>query len=120
MGDRLATIDMGRKLGGGRFGKGDLGPHVTQCGLGPGLPSYHLDSSSRLVTTEMGRHLEGAVHLRGGAGSASNTMLPGTRPEAYHRTKWHLDPSSRMATTNICRKLRGCAPFWEGKLWVPI
>jgi len=37
MGDRLATIDMGRKLGGGLcpFG-GGAGSHLTQRGLGRG------------------------------------------------------------------------------------
>ena len=41
MGDRLATIDMGRKLGGcAPFARRELDPHVTQCGLGRGLPSY--------------------------------------------------------------------------------
>ena len=41
MGDRLATIDMGRKLAGGcaPYG-GKLDPHVAQCGLGRGLPSH--------------------------------------------------------------------------------
>jgi len=46
MGDRLATIDMGRKeravlclLGGD-----ELGPHLTQCGLGLGLPPYQVAS----------------------------------------------------------------------------
>jgi len=33
MGDRLATIDMGRKFG-APFGWEELGPHLTQCGLG--------------------------------------------------------------------------------------
>jgi len=41
---RLATIDMGRKIGVvrgcARFGGGQLGPHLTQCGLCRGLPSY--------------------------------------------------------------------------------
>ena len=47
MGDRSATIDMDRKLLGELcpFG-GELGPHVTQCGLGRGLPSYQVASSS--------------------------------------------------------------------------
>jgi len=39
MGDRLATIDLGRKLGGCSPLEGELGPHVTQCGLGRGLPA---------------------------------------------------------------------------------
>ena len=39
MGDRLATIDMGRKLKGAvPLLGGDLAPHVTQCGLGRDLP----------------------------------------------------------------------------------
>jgi len=47
MGDRSATIDMGQKLGEVAvplFGCGELGPHVTQCGLGRGLPSYQVAS----------------------------------------------------------------------------
>jgi len=47
MGDRLRTIDMGRKLGGcARFGQGELGPHVTQCGQGRGLPACQVSSWS--------------------------------------------------------------------------
>jgi len=42
MGDRLATIDIGRKLGAVPFG--EMGPHVTQCGLGRGLPSCQVAS----------------------------------------------------------------------------
>ena len=39
MGDCLATIDMGRKLG-------ELGPHLTQCCLGRSLPPYQVASWS--------------------------------------------------------------------------
>ena len=42
MGDRLVTIDMDRKLG--AVPLGGLGPHVAQCGLGRGLPSYQVAS----------------------------------------------------------------------------
>jgi len=52
MGDCLATIDMGRKLGaavlcalfegGGR----QLSPRLTQCGLGRGVPPYQVTSWS--------------------------------------------------------------------------
>ena len=43
MGDRLATIDMGQKLGGVPLSSGEgegaeLGPHLTQCGRSLGLP----------------------------------------------------------------------------------
>jgi len=34
MGDRLATIDMGRKVGNAVPFCGELGPRLTQCGLG--------------------------------------------------------------------------------------
>jgi len=48
MGDRLATIDMGRKLGGAALPpflrKEELGPHLTQCGHGRGLPACRVSS----------------------------------------------------------------------------
>jgi len=44
MGYRLATIDMGRKLEGCAPFEGELGAHVTQCGLRRGLPSYQVAS----------------------------------------------------------------------------
>jgi len=46
MGDRLATIDMAQNRGCAPFWAGELGPHVTQCGLGRGLPSYQVPSWS--------------------------------------------------------------------------
>jgi len=47
MGDRLATIGMGRKWWGAAVGAGSpLGPHLTQCGLGRGLPLYQVTSWS--------------------------------------------------------------------------
>jgi len=47
MGDRLATTDTGRKVGDccAPFRWGELGPHLTQCSLGRGLPPYQLASS---------------------------------------------------------------------------
>ena len=65
MGHRLATIDMGHNRHWGLcpfWGK--LGPHVTHCGLGEAYlhTKWHLDPSSRLATTDMGRKLE-AVSL---------------------------------------------------------
>ena len=46
MGDRLATIDMGRKRGAVPlfFGGGELGLHQTQCGLSRGLASNQVAS----------------------------------------------------------------------------
>jgi len=47
MGDRLATINMGRKEGCccAPLG-GELGPHLTQCGMGRGLPQNQVASWS--------------------------------------------------------------------------
>ena len=47
MGDRLATINMGRKLGAVPFLGGGAGPHQAQCGLGRGLPQYQVAPWSR-------------------------------------------------------------------------
>jgi len=47
MGDRLATIDMGRKVAGGAdvpLSVRELGPNLTQCRLGRGLPPYEVAS----------------------------------------------------------------------------
>jgi len=42
---RLATMDIGRKLGGcAHLGEGQLGPHLTQCRVGRGLPPYQVAS----------------------------------------------------------------------------
>jgi len=44
---RLATTDMGQKLGTCHFFLGEeLYPHLTQCGLGRGLPPYQVASKS--------------------------------------------------------------------------
>ena len=41
----LAATDMGRKLGGyAPLGEGELGPHLTQCGQGQGLPACQVSS----------------------------------------------------------------------------
>ena len=46
MGDRLATIDIGQKLGElcPFGGGGELGPHLTQCGQGRGLFARQVSS----------------------------------------------------------------------------
>jgi len=45
MGDRLATIDMGRKEEEAPVSLlGELGPYLTQCGLVRGLPPYQVAS----------------------------------------------------------------------------
>jgi len=43
---RLATTDMGQKLGAVPFGGRELCPHPTQCGRCRGLPTCQVSSSS--------------------------------------------------------------------------
>ena len=60
MGDRLATIDMGRNRHGPKSGGGaavllfvgELGPHLTQCRMGEAYrrTKWHLDPSKPLAT----------------------------------------------------------------------
>jgi len=69
------------------FPRGQLGPHLTQCRLGRGLPPYmkwRLDPSGRLATMDMGQKL-GIVPLLRELDSPSNTMWPASKPI------WHLD-----------------------------
>jgi len=60
---------------------GKMGPHLTQRDLAEAYlcTKWHLDPSSRLATTDMGRKLaEGRLcpFFGGGVGSPSNTVLP--------------------------------------------
>ena len=64
MGDRLATIGVGRRWGGAAVGAGfQLGPHLTQSGLGGGLPLYQVASSS---IKPFGHNCRNATLLRAG------------------------------------------------------
>jgi len=92
--------------------RGELGPCLTQCGLGRGLLPYqvawHLHPFSHLATINMGQNWVGAVpFFCGGTWVPSNTVA---WAEAYLHTKWHLDPCSRLATIEMGRKL-GAMPL---------
>jgi len=80
----------GRPFGDNRYGRKiggcaplrELGPHLTQCGVGRGLPSYQVVAWS-IQPFSHNRHGPkiGGVSLWGqGAGSPSETMWPGSRP----------------------------------------
>jgi len=56
------------------FGTGELGPRLSQCGLGRVLSSY------QVAIIDMGRKVVGTVPPLGGARSPSNTMSPRPRP----------------------------------------
>ena len=106
---------------GGSVPLGELGPHLTQCGLGQGLPRYQVTSWS----IQPFSHKRHGLKLEGGcaaflveAGSPSGTMWPGPRPNLH--TKWHLDASIRLATVEMGGKLGASAPFLGRGSWVPI
>ena len=66
------------------FGEGELGPHVTHCGLDRGLPSYQVASLSiQPFGHNKHRPKIGGLCMcpfgEGGPGSPSNTMWPGPR-----------------------------------------
>jgi len=70
MGDRLATVDMGRKEGGccAPFREGEFGPIYYNVAWAEAYlrTKWHLDSSSRLAATDMGRKLGATMPLLGG------------------------------------------------------
>jgi len=87
MGNRMATIDIGRKLGGCvPFGRGELGSNVTQCGLGRGLASYQVASWSIQLFghNRHGPKFGGLCPLECGAGSTSNTIAPQIQYVCWH------------------------------------
>jgi len=57
---------------------------------------WHLDLSSHLATTDMGRKLGAPPPL--GEGSWIPICHNVARAETYLRAKFHLDPSNRLAT----------------------
>jgi len=92
--------------------RGKLGPCLIQCGLGRGLLSYQVASSS---IQPFGHNRHGSKIGWGwvcpfSGGSWVPTEHKVTWAEAYFRTKWHLSPSSRLATTDIGWKL-GAVPL---------
>jgi len=118
MGDRLATRH-GSKIGGcAPFGSGELGPHATQSGLGRGLPSYQVTSSSVQpfghnrhkpkfkrgavsLGVELGPHLIQCCHSRG-------------RP-SYQVASWSIQPFSHNKHEPKIGRL--CPPlFYWGEL----
>ena len=83
---RLATINMGRKFGGGLrplfWGGGEGSPSNTKSQRAEAYlrAKWNLDLCSHLAATDLGRKL-GAVPLWGGGdGSPSKTLWPGPRP----------------------------------------
>jgi len=94
---------------------GELGPRLTQCGLGRGLRLYQVASSSihPFGHNRHGPKLGGGVPFFWGEVDPIEHKV--AWDEAYLHTRWHLSPSSRLVTTDIRRKL-GAVPFRRGEL----
>jgi len=146
VGDRLATIDMSRKLGRGSAPLGGKlhALHLTH-GRGPKGQEqewgskWHLDPSSRLATTDIdqskpicnapkrpskksgiggdGLKIMGCAPIGRGAGSPSNTLWPGPRPTFVGLLSGIL---IHPATIDMGRKVGFgvLCLFWG--TWVPI
>jgi len=115
MGDRLATIDMGRKLPGlCPFGGAGSPCNNVACVEAYLRTKWHLDPSSRLAITDMGRFfLEGGCSPWGVELSLHLTQCcPGRGLPSYQVASWSIH---RLATTNMDRKLGDCVQFvWGG------
>jgi len=103
---RLATTDMGRKLG------EELGPHLTQCRRVEAYlhTKWHLGLSNRLAAIDVGRKLGDCVPFW--RGSTSNTMSLWSRhtskpsgilihPAVWPQYTWAENSGGEW----------GCAPF---------
>ena len=91
MGDRLATIDIGRKLGAvPLLRRGELDPHVTQCGPSRGLPSHQVAS---WFINRRGPKI-GAVPLFSGKGLGPNPAQCGLGRglPPYQVASWSIQP----------------------------
>jgi len=90
MGDRLATIDMGRKMLCPFPWGSCMGPRLTKCRLIRGLPPYQVypDLSSRLATIDVGQKVRWVLcPFLLGSLVPSNILWPGPRPScSYLRT----------------------------------
>ena len=74
------------------------------------ITKWHLDPSSHLATTDMGRKFGGCAPLGDWELGPHLTQCGQERGPPV----CHVDPSSRLATIDIGLKLEGFAPFWGG------
>ena len=94
-----------------------MGPHLTQCRLGQGLPPYQVASIKPFGHNRHGTKFGGYSPFWGrGLGPH---LTQSRLAEAYLHTKRHFDASSCLATIEMGRKL-GALPLFEEGSWVPI
>ena len=114
----MTTID-GLKIGAlcPLIWRGELGPHLAQCGLDRGPPPCQLRSSSIQLFDHSGHGpkigVGSAPSLEGELGRHLTQTCLG---RGYLRTKCHLNPASHLATTDMGQKLGRLCPFGRGEL----
>ena len=114
---RLAATDIGRKLGNcAPLGEWELGPHLTQCRLGRGIPPYQMASwyIQPFGHNRHGPKIGGSAPFLGrGARSPYSTKSPGPRPTSIpsgiliHPTIW---------PQQIWAENWEAVPLWGGEL----
>ena len=107
MGDRLATPDMGRKQGGYCALFGEACPHLTQYGMGRGLPPCQLASSS---IQPFGHNRRGPK--TGGCDPFRESWVP-----ISHNVAWaeaYLHTNHHHHTTSVLR------PFFQDHTGEPV
>jgi len=114
---RLATTDMGRKLGAVPL-LGKMGSHPTQCCLGRGLPTYQMESWSMqpFGNNRDGPKIGGLCLLFGGGELGPHLAQCGLDrgPPACQVPSWSIQPFSH---SRHGQKIGGAlSPFWEGEL----
>jgi len=110
---------MGRKLGTVSLW-GELGPHVTQCSWGWGLPQYQVAPwSMQPFGHNTWAKTGGCCAPFGGERSSHLTQCRLGRGLDYLPTKWNLNPSSHLSTTDMDWKLGLFPFFWWGGAWSP-
>jgi len=121
MGDRLATIDMGRKLGVvPPFGRGELGPYLAQCGLGRGLPPYRVASWSMqpFGHSRLGPKMGSVPFWGGELGLRLTQRCLGRGLPPYQVASWSIQP---FWYNRYGPKIEGgLYPLFEEGSWVRI
>ena len=114
MGDRFATIDMGRKVEATvPLSVGELGPHITQCRLGRGLPPYakwHLDPSNHLATIYQCYRLTGQTGQR--YHSTGRTTICNVRQKGRTIRGYEENPSSKQGRNPIMDTMGNAPANW--------
>jgi len=117
---RLATIEMGKKLGRGApalFWWGELGPHLAQCGVDQGpplcqVPSWLIHPAVWPQWTWAENWAGGSPVPFSGRGELGPHLTQGRLGwvlPLYQVASWSIQP---FGYNRYGPKIGGCAPFW--------